>query len=101
MKRSQEQCTSQHKVHTIHIKVMEVTQRLQPIQDKACQLFTEIEVQGAELEEVVTATKKCLEGPINKASIQEFTEQEASTQQQVEASQTKLEDFEAKIPKSE
>jgi hypothetical protein len=29
---------------------MEVTRRLQPIQDKAYQLFTEVEDQGAELE---------------------------------------------------
>jgi hypothetical protein len=30
----------------IQIKVMEVTQRLQPVQEKACQLFTEVESQG-------------------------------------------------------
>jgi hypothetical protein len=40
MKRSQEQCTAQQKVHTIQVKVMEMTQRIQPIQDEACQLFT-------------------------------------------------------------
>jgi hypothetical protein len=64
---------------------MEVTQRLQPVQDKAYQLFTEIEGRGAELEQVVTAAEQCLEGPVNEAVIQEFTEQEAVAQQQVEA----------------
>jgi FtsZ-binding cell division protein ZapB len=50
MKRSQEQCTSQQKIHTIQRKVMEVTQWIQPVQDKACQLFTEVESRGAEIE---------------------------------------------------
>jgi hypothetical protein len=43
MKLSQEQCTAQQQVHTIQSKVMEVTQRLQPIQDEAFQLFEDIE----------------------------------------------------------
>jgi hypothetical protein len=34
----------------IHRRVMEVTQRLQPIQYKAYQLFTEVEGRGEELE---------------------------------------------------
>jgi hypothetical protein len=55
---------------------MEVTQRLQPVQDKAYQLFTEIEGRGEELEQVVTAAEQRLEGPVNEAVIQEFTEQE-------------------------
>jgi hypothetical protein len=50
---------------------MEVTQRLQPIQDEACQLFSEIEGRGEELEQVVTAAEQCLEGPVNEAVIQE------------------------------
>jgi hypothetical protein len=66
---------------------MEVTQRLQPIQDEACQLFSEIEGRGEELEQVVTTAEQRLEGPINEAVIQEFTEQEAMAQQQVEAAQ--------------
>ena len=53
----------------IQRKVMEVTQRLQPMQDKACQLFTEVESQGEELEHVVTAAEQCLEGPVNDAVI--------------------------------
>ena len=56
---------------------MEVTQRLQPVQDEMCQLFEEIEGQGAELEQVVTLVEKRLEGPVNEAVIQEFAEQEA------------------------
>jgi uncharacterized protein YggU (UPF0235/DUF167 family) len=63
---------------------MEVTQRLQPVQDKAYQLFTEIERRGADLEQVVTAAEQRLEGPVNEAVIQEFAEQEAMAQQQVE-----------------
>jgi hypothetical protein len=46
MKQSQEQCTVQQHIHTIQRKVMEVTQWLQPVQDKAYQLFTEVESQG-------------------------------------------------------
>jgi hypothetical protein len=69
---------------------MEVTQRIQPIQDEACQLFTEIEGQGAKLEEVVIAVEQRLEGPVNEAVIQEFVEQEVMAQQQVEAAQAKL-----------
>jgi len=56
---------------------MEVTQRIQPIQDEACLLFEEIEGHREDLEQVVTAVEQRLEGPINKAVIQEFTEQEA------------------------
>jgi hypothetical protein len=47
------------------------------VQEKACQLFTEVESQGVELEQVVSAAEQCLEGPVNDALIQEFTEQEA------------------------
>jgi hypothetical protein len=53
---------------------MEVTQRLQPVQDKAYQVFTEVEGQGEELDKVVTTNEQHLEGPINNAVIQEFTE---------------------------
>jgi hypothetical protein len=47
------------------------------VQEKACQLFTELENQGVELEQVVSTAEQRLEGPINDALIQEFTEQEA------------------------
>jgi hypothetical protein len=43
MKWSQEKCTAQQQIHTIQSRVMEVTQWLQPVQDKVCQLFTEVE----------------------------------------------------------
>ena len=76
---------------------MEVTQRLQPIQDEACQLFSEIEG----LEQVITAVEQCLEGPINEVVIQEFIEQEVVAQQQVKVARTKLEAFEAELSKSE
>ena len=78
---------------------MEVTQWLQPIQDEACQLFVEIESRGEELEKVITVAEQFLEGPVNEAVIQEFTEQEALVQQQVEEARAKLEDFKAKIAK--
>jgi hypothetical protein len=76
MKRFAEQRTAQQQVHTLQSKVMEVSQRLQPIQEKACQLFTEVEIQGTELEQVVITIEQHLEGPINDTVIQEFTEKE-------------------------
>jgi hypothetical protein len=71
------------------------------VQDKACQLFTEVESQGAELEQVVSTTEQCLEGPVNDTLIQEFVEQEAIAQQQVEAARAKLEAFEAELIRPE
>jgi transcriptional/translational regulatory protein YebC/TACO1 len=50
MKRSHEQRVMQQQIHMIKSKVMEVTQQLQPLQDRACQLFLEIESQGTDLE---------------------------------------------------
>jgi hypothetical protein len=101
MKRSQEQHTTQQQIHMIQRKVMEVTQWLQPVQDKACQLFTEVESRGAELEQVVTIAEQRLEGPVNDTVIQEFTEQEAIAKQQVEAARAKLEAFEAELIRPE
>jgi hypothetical protein len=80
---------------------MEVTQRLQRIQDEAYQLFIEIEGRGAELEQVVTAAGQCLEGPVNKVVIQEFVEQEVMAHQQVEAARAKIKAFEVDLPRSE
>ena len=51
---------------------MEITQKLQPVQDKAYKLFTEVEGQGEELEKVATTTEQHLEGPIDDVVIQEF-----------------------------
>jgi hypothetical protein len=76
MKQSQEQRTAQQKIHMIQSRVMEVTQWLQPVQYKACHLFTEVESRGEEMEQVVNTTEQCLEGPVNDTVIQEFTEQE-------------------------
>jgi len=53
---------------------MEVTQRLQPVQEEAYTFFEEVEGQGSELEQVVTTVEQCLEGPITKKLIQEFIE---------------------------
>jgi hypothetical protein len=81
MKRYHEQCTTQQQMHTIQSRVMEVNQRLQHVQDKACQLFTEVERRGVVLEQVVNAKEQCLEGPVNDTVIQEFIEQEVVAQQ--------------------
>ena len=80
---------------------MEVTQQLQPLQDKACQLFLEIENQGTEMEQIVTTTEQRLQGPFNNALIQEIIEQKETAKQQVEAVQAKIEEFEAKLVRPE
>ena len=74
---------------------MEVTKRLQPVQEKAYQLFTKVEGRGEELEKVVNAVEQRLEGPVNDAVIQEFFEQEIIAQQQFEATRAKVKYFEA------
>jgi peptidoglycan hydrolase CwlO-like protein len=43
MKCSQEKRTAQQKIHTIQRRVMDITHKLQSMQDKAYQLFTEVE----------------------------------------------------------
>ena len=53
------------------------------------------------MEQIITEVEQHLEGPVNKAVIQEFSEQEAVAQQHVEAARAKLEDFESKLPRSE
>jgi hypothetical protein len=97
MKRFREQYTAQQQVHTLQSKVMEVSQQLQPIQEKACQLFTEFEIQGIKLEQVFITIEQCLEGLVNDAVIQEFTKQEVVALQQVEVARANLEAFEAKL----
>ena len=62
---------------------MEVTQKLQLVQEKGYQFFTEVEGQEVELEQIVTTIEQRLEGPINDAFIQYFVEQEVVAQQQV------------------
>jgi hypothetical protein len=80
---------------------MQVTQRLQPIQNEACQLFSEIEGRAAELDQVVNAAEQRLEGPVNEAVIQEFAEQEVVAQQKIKAARDNLEAFEVELHKSE
>jgi hypothetical protein len=63
-------------------------------------LFIEVESQGAKLEQVVNVRKQHLEGPINDAVIQEFTEKEVVAQHQIEAARSKLKDFKAELPRS-
>ena len=82
-------------------KVMEVSQRIQPVREKACQLFTEVENQGVELKQVVSAAEQRLEGPVNDALIKEFTEQDVVELQQVEEPRAKVEAFEAELLKPE
>ena len=80
---------------------MEVTQKLQPIQEEAYILFEEIEGQGTLLEQVVVTVEQQLEGPISEEVVQEFVEQEAVAQRQVKVAQAKLETFEAKLHRPE
>jgi hypothetical protein len=80
---------------------MEVTQRLQPVQDKACMVFEEIEGQGSQLDQVVATVEQHLEGPVTEKVLQELTEQEAQAKQQVEAARAKLKAFKAVLPRSE
>jgi hypothetical protein len=67
------------------------------VQDKAFQLFTEVESQGTDLEQVVTTTEQHLEGLVNDTVIQYFTEEEATTKQQVEATRAKIKAFKAEL----
>jgi hypothetical protein len=69
MKRFAEQHTTQQRVHMLQSKVMDVSQRLQPLQEKACQLFVELESQGDELEQGVITAEQGLEGPLNDTVI--------------------------------
>jgi chromosome segregation ATPase len=57
MKRFHEQRTTEKQIHMIQIKVMEVSQQIQPVQEKACQLFTQVEIQWEKLEQVVITTE--------------------------------------------
>jgi hypothetical protein len=45
--------------------------------------------------------EQCLEGPLDETIIQEFIEQEALVQQQVEVAQAKIEAFEVYLPRPE
>jgi hypothetical protein len=80
---------------------MEVTQRLQPVQDESYTVFEEIEGQGSQLDKLVATVEQFLEGPVIEKMIQEFVEQEAQVKQQVEELRAKLEAFEATLPRYE
>jgi hypothetical protein len=77
---------------------MEVTQKLQPMQDEACKVFEEIDGKGSQLDQVVAIVEQCLEGPVTEKTIQELTEQEAQVKQQVEAARVKLEALKQHCP---
>jgi uncharacterized protein with PIN domain len=57
MKRSQEQRIVQQQITALQSKVMEVTQKLQHVQDEACKVFEEIYGQGSQLDQVVAAVE--------------------------------------------
>jgi hypothetical protein len=101
MKRYQEQCAVQQHITTIQGRLMEVTQRLQLVQDEACTVFEKIEGKGSQLDQVVATVEYCLEGTIIEQMIQELIEQEAQAKQQDDAAQAKLEAFKAALPISE
>jgi hypothetical protein len=101
MKISHEQGTAHQQIHMIQRKVMEITKRIQLVQYKACMLFFEIKIQGAELEKVVITVEQCLEGPVNDTVILEFTQQEATMKQQVKAARAKIEAFKEKLHRPE
>jgi hypothetical protein len=80
---------------------MEVTQKLQPVQDEACKVFEDIDGQGSKLDQVVAIVEQHLEGPVIEKTIQELVEQEAQEKQQVEVARVKLEAFEAALSRPE
>jgi hypothetical protein len=48
---------------------MEVTQKIQLVQDEAYKVFKEIDGQGLQLDQVVASVEQCLEGPITEQMI--------------------------------
>ena len=80
---------------------MKVSQWLQLVQEKACQLFTEVESKGVELEQLVNTAEQGLEVPVNEALNQEFIEQEAVAMWQVEVARAKLEELKAELVRLE
>ena len=80
---------------------MEVTQKLQPVQDEACKVFKDIDGQVSQLDQVIAVVEQFLEGPITKQTVQELAEQEAQAKQQVEAPRVNIEAFEAAMSEPE
>ena len=48
---------------------MEVTQRLQLVQEEACVMFEEIKGQGAQLDQVVATVEQRMEGTVTEKMI--------------------------------
>jgi hypothetical protein len=48
---------------------MEVTHKIQPVQDEACKVFEDIDGQSSQLDQVVATTEQCLEGPVTEQMI--------------------------------
>ena len=80
---------------------MEVTHKLQPVQDEAFKMFDEIDGHGSQLDQVVVVVEQHLEGHVTEKKIQELIEQEAQVIQQVEAARVKLEVLEETLPRLE
>jgi hypothetical protein len=80
---------------------MEVTQKLQSVQDEACKVFEEIDGQGSQLDQVVATVEQCLEGSVTKKMIQELAKKEAQVKQQVEVARVNIEAFEVTLSKPE
>jgi chromosome segregation ATPase len=97
MKISQEQHVIQHQITALQGKVMEVAQKLQPVQDEVYKVFEEIEGQGSQLDQVVATVKQCLEGHVTEKMIQELIEKEAHAKRQVKAARAKLDAFKATL----
>jgi hypothetical protein len=55
---------------------MEVTQKMQPMQDEACKVVEEIDGHGSQLDQVVASVEQRLEGPLTGQMIQELVEKE-------------------------
>jgi hypothetical protein len=53
---------------------MEVTQRLQSVQEEAYMVFEEMEGKGSQLDQVVATVEQHLEGPFTEKMILEFVE---------------------------
>lgn len=66
MKRSSEQRTMQQQVAELQTKVNAITQRIQPVQDEACQLFEEIDAQGSQLENSFEEVERCIQESITE-----------------------------------
>jgi hypothetical protein len=50
----------QQHMTSLHGRVMEVVQKLQPVQDEACKVFEEIEGHGLQLDQVVAIVEQRL-----------------------------------------